>query len=190
MPLATRQGASPAPPGPFVFYYFKKLARPRLSLVAIIIYALVFLGIAFTVVYKMRFQSYVSAARCLRFQLCLSSKPAVVTLLQIPSRSITSPRKHHCFLHWIRRASVALYVPDSNGTIQDVVVGYDDPETYVHDSETNHTFFGSMSVAMPIVSRMARSPLMETHTKSPRTRTVAPTPFTVAPSATTRAIGR
>ncbi|KAH8695441.1 putative aldose 1-epimerase [Talaromyces proteolyticus] len=38
---------------------------------------------------------------------------------------------------------IALYVPDSNGTVQDVAVGYDDPKTYLHDTETNHTYFGA-----------------------------------------------
>jgi aldose 1-epimerase len=36
----------------------------------------------------------------------------------------------------------SLVVPDRDGTDQDIVVGYDSPEDYVRDSETNHTFFG------------------------------------------------
>jgi aldose 1-epimerase len=39
---------------------------------------------------------------------------------------------------------ISLLVPDSNGTMQDVVVGYDDPKMYLHDTETNHTYFGAV----------------------------------------------
>lgn len=38
----------------------------------------------------------------------------------------------------------SLLVPDRTGRMQDVVVGYDDPKQYLHDSETNHTFFGAV----------------------------------------------
>jgi aldose 1-epimerase len=38
----------------------------------------------------------------------------------------------------------SLTVPDRNGKVQDVVVGYDDPIEYLHDSETNRTFFGAV----------------------------------------------
>lgn len=37
-----------------------------------------------------------------------------------------------------------LYVKDKNGKYQDVVVGYDDGKEYLHDSETNHTYFGAV----------------------------------------------
>ncbi|GAM39692.1 hypothetical protein TCE0_034r11443 [Talaromyces pinophilus] len=143
MPLATGQGRF-SQLSPFVSYYFKKLARPHLSLVAVIIYALVFLGIAFTVVYKMRFQSYVSAAALFALP-ALASKPSSNSTTDDPFKiyNITATNITASFIGYGGRL-VALYVPDSNGTIQDVVVGYDDPETYVHDSETNHTFFGAM----------------------------------------------
>ncbi|RJE24793.1 Aldose 1-epimerase [Aspergillus sclerotialis] len=38
----------------------------------------------------------------------------------------------------------SLLVPDRNGQMQDVVVGYDDPKQYLHDTETDHTFFGAV----------------------------------------------
>jgi aldose 1-epimerase len=38
----------------------------------------------------------------------------------------------------------SLLVPDRDGNEQDVIVGYDDPKTYLHDSETNRTFFGAV----------------------------------------------
>lgn len=37
----------------------------------------------------------------------------------------------------------SLIVPDRDGHDQDIVVGYDDPKYYLHDSETNRTFFGA-----------------------------------------------
>lgn len=33
-------------------------------------------------------------------------------------------------------------VPDRNGSETQVIVGYDSSEQYIHDTETNHTYFG------------------------------------------------
>ncbi|KAI9706200.1 MAG: hypothetical protein M1820_004961 [Bogoriella megaspora] len=38
----------------------------------------------------------------------------------------------------------SLLVPDKDGDLQDIAVGYDDPKQYLTDSETNHTFFGAV----------------------------------------------
>ncbi|KAJ5105963.1 hypothetical protein NUU61_003310 [Penicillium alfredii] len=38
----------------------------------------------------------------------------------------------------------SVLVPDRDGHLQDVVVGYDEPKEYLHDSETNRTFFGAV----------------------------------------------
>lgn len=38
----------------------------------------------------------------------------------------------------------SLLVPDRNGLMQDVAVGYDDPHQYVKDTQTNHTNFGAI----------------------------------------------
>lgn len=43
----------------------------------------------------------------------------------------------------------SLLVPDRDGQVQDVVVGYDHPRQYLHDTETAHTYFG------PVVGRYA-----------------------------------
>lgn len=37
-----------------------------------------------------------------------------------------------------------LYVKDRNNAWQDVAVGYDDGKEYLHDTETNHTYFGAV----------------------------------------------
>ena len=37
-----------------------------------------------------------------------------------------------------------LYVKDKKGDWQDVAVGYDNGREYLHDSETNHTYFGAV----------------------------------------------
>ncbi|KAJ5923761.1 galactose mutarotase-like protein [Penicillium verhagenii] len=38
----------------------------------------------------------------------------------------------------------SLLVPDRNGNEQDIVLGYDNPEQYVTDTETDHTYFGAV----------------------------------------------
>ena len=37
-----------------------------------------------------------------------------------------------------------LFVPDKNGDPQDVVLGYDSGTAYLHDTETDHTYFGAV----------------------------------------------
>ena len=37
-----------------------------------------------------------------------------------------------------------LFVPDRNGDLQDVVLGYDSGTTYLNDTETDHTYFGAV----------------------------------------------
>ena len=37
-----------------------------------------------------------------------------------------------------------LFVPDKNGDPQDVVLGYDSGAAYLHDTQTNHTYFGAV----------------------------------------------
>lgn len=37
-----------------------------------------------------------------------------------------------------------MYVKDKNGCYQDIVVGYDNGTQYLHDTETNHTYFGAV----------------------------------------------
>ncbi|EEA27058.1 hypothetical protein TMatcc_004662 [Talaromyces marneffei ATCC 18224] len=94
----------------------------------------------------MRFQSYVSAAALFALP-ALGKSPdsssSGSTTDPFKIYNITATNITASFIGYGARL-VALYVPDSNGTIQDVVVGYDDPKTYLHDSKTNHTYFGPM----------------------------------------------
>ena len=39
---------------------------------------------------------------------------------------------------------ISLIVPDRNGTDQDIAVGYDNPQQYLNDTQTNHTYFGAV----------------------------------------------
>ncbi|CRG91441.1 hypothetical protein PISL3812_08490 [Talaromyces islandicus] len=39
---------------------------------------------------------------------------------------------------------ISLLVPDRDGNVQDVIVGYDDPRQYLNDTETSHTYFGAV----------------------------------------------
>lgn len=90
-----------------------------------------------------------------------------------------------------------LYVKDRNGTWQDIVVGYDEGIQYLHDTETNHTYFGAVvgryanrlegtMFASPLLtaadfsctaSRMARSQSTALPATSRRTSTEGKTPF-------------
>lgn len=60
------------------------------------------------------------------------------TLFTIKAANITAS-----FIPYGARIT-SLLVPDRSGTVQDVVVGYDDPHQYYIDSATNHTFFGAV----------------------------------------------
>lgn len=129
--------------GQLVARYFRRLATTRSwSLVVLSIYVLIFLAIACSVVYTMRFQRYVAAASSLLAAPALAGNDSTAEdpfkIYNITATNITAS-----FIGYGARL-IALYVPDVNGMMQDVVVGYDDPKTYVHDSETNHTFFGAV----------------------------------------------
>jgi aldose 1-epimerase len=39
---------------------------------------------------------------------------------------------------------ISLLVPDKDGNVQDVVVGYDNPRQYLNDTQTSHTYFGAV----------------------------------------------
>lgn len=43
----------------------------------------------------------------------------------------------------------SLIVPDRNGDEQDIALGYDSPDEYVRDTETNHTYFGKPAAHSP-----------------------------------------
>ena len=101
----------------------------------------------------MHFKSYVAAA--------LYGLPALVPAVPSPSSSqAPSPSQSasggHFEVYTIQAENItaklipygarltSVLVNDRNGNIQDVVVGYDDPKEYLHDSETNRTFFGAV----------------------------------------------
>lgn len=100
-----------------------------------------------------------------------------------------------------------MYVKDRNGNYQDIVVGYDTGVQYLHDTETNHTYFGAVVGRYAnryvgielferviwsyfnVESRTARSPSMVKHTTSQRMSTAARIPYTVVSLATISKIG-
>ncbi|CAG7917763.1 unnamed protein product [Penicillium olsonii] len=122
---------------------------PRLVLV----YLFLFLSIL-TLGLNMRVKSYVTAA--------LYGLPALTSAAPSPSSSASAsspsagPETDHFKTYTIKAENItaelipygarltSLLVPDRNGKVQDVVVGYDDPKEYLHDSETNRTFFGAV----------------------------------------------
>ena len=52
--------------------------------------------------------------------------------------NLTAPGINATFIGYGARLT-HLYVNDKNGDPQDIVLGYDDPRQYVHDTLTNHT---------------------------------------------------
>ncbi|OKL63348.1 hypothetical protein UA08_01536 [Talaromyces atroroseus] len=89
----------------------------------------------------MRVQSYAAGAL---FALPALAQTTNTTLSTDPFKiwNITATNITASFVGYGARTQ-AIYVPDSNGTLQDVVVGYDTGKAYLHDSETNHTYFGA-----------------------------------------------
>ena len=55
--------------------------------------------------------------------------------------TITAPGINASFINYGARLT-NLLVNDKNGAPQDVVLGYDDPEAYINDTNTVHTYFG------------------------------------------------
>jgi aldose 1-epimerase len=55
--------------------------------------------------------------------------------------TISAPGINASFIGYGARLT-NLYVADKNGKMQDIVLGYDDGKDYLHDTETNHTYFG------------------------------------------------
>ncbi|CAG8071434.1 unnamed protein product [Penicillium nalgiovense] len=101
----------------------------------------------------MHFKSYVIAA--------LYGLPALANAVPSPSHSQAAPSPStagsdadHFKSYTIKAENLiaklipygarltSLLVPDRNGNVQDVVVGYDDLREYLHDSQTNPKFFG------------------------------------------------
>ncbi|CRG92542.1 hypothetical protein PISL3812_09603 [Talaromyces islandicus] len=115
------------------------LRAPRLWNILVALYALVFLVVAISLVSRMHFKNYLSASLAALPALgaAAADAPDPFKVYNITAENITAS-----FIGYGARI-VALYVPDSNGTVQDVIVGYDDPKTYLHDTLTNHTFFGA-----------------------------------------------
>ena len=67
-----------------------------------------------------------------------SSGPSVFT-----KYTISAPGINASFIPYGARLT-NLFVPDRNGTPQDVVLGYDSGTTYLNDTETDHTYFGAV----------------------------------------------
>ena len=57
--------------------------------------------------------------------------------------TITAPGINASFIPYGARLT-NLFVPDKDGTLQDVVLGYDSGTTYLNDTETDHTYFGAV----------------------------------------------
>jgi hypothetical protein len=78
----------------------------------------------------------------------------------------------------------SIKVPDQNGKIEDVALGFDNLNDYLHTD----TYFGALIGATPIASPKASS--RSTARRTTRPSTTARTPCTAAPKASTRRCGR
>ncbi|MCJ1371380.1 hypothetical protein MMC20_002595 [Loxospora ochrophaea] len=89
----------------------------------------------------------------LLFSLCLTAllsihRASAQVSSPLSQYTIVAPGINATFIPYGARLT-HLFVNDKTGTPQDVVLGYDDPATYIHDTETVHTYYG------PIVGRYA-----------------------------------
>jgi aldose 1-epimerase len=119
------------------------------------VYCLLFLSVTAALGFKMHFKSYATAA--------LYGLPALASAMPSASSSDaslsaagSSSDSGHFTEYAIEAENITVklipygarvthvLVPDSNGNTQDVLVGYDNPKEYLHDSETNRTFFGAV----------------------------------------------
>ena len=132
------------------------LCPARITPRILALYCLLFLSVTATLGFKMHFKSYATAA--------LYGLPALANAMPSASPSpdvsmasgSTSSDDGHFTEYTIKAENITatlipygarlthLLVPDSKGNTQDVVVGYDNPQQYLHDSETNRTFFGAV----------------------------------------------
>lgn len=119
---------------------------PRLWRLALGVYGLISLVVAVSLISRMHIKNYLSAALYVLPALSQStgsnsspdSSANPFKVYNITAENITAS-----FIPYGARL-VSLLVPDNSGTFQDVVVGYDDPREYLHDTETNHTYFGAV----------------------------------------------
>ncbi|KAJ9352010.1 galactose mutarotase-like domain-containing protein [Paecilomyces variotii] len=125
------------------------LCPSRVSIRLLVVYGLILITISFSFGFKMHMKQYLPVA--------LSVLPALATPAPGSQRTTTTTTTDDDFKVYTISADnitakfipygarlTSLLVPDRSGNLQDVVVGYDDPKEYLHDTETNHTFFGAV----------------------------------------------
>ncbi|OJJ44331.1 hypothetical protein ASPZODRAFT_773293 [Penicilliopsis zonata CBS 506.65] len=121
----------------------------RVSPRVLLIYGVIFLSATALLGVKMHVKSY--------FAVALSGLPVLATATSASSNSnVTAEDAAHFKEYTISAGNInatfipygarltSLLVPDRDGNVQDVVVGYDDPLQYLTDTETVHTYFGAV----------------------------------------------
>lgn len=125
------------------------LFKPRLSGLILTIYVLIFFFSILALISKMRVKQYLPAA--------LSAMPAFAQGASPGSGDTVDPFEVYTISAENITAKlipygarlVSLLVPDRSGTLQDVVVGFDDPLEYLHNVQTDNAYLG------PVVGRYA-----------------------------------
>lgn len=136
-------------PSPPLGCFRSFLCPARITSRLLFVYTFFFLTITTVLGIKMHLKSYATAA--------LYGLPALASAAAMPSSDSTASTDAGHFTEYTIKAEnitaklipygarlTSLLVPDRDGNINDVVVGYDDPIQYLHDTETNRTFFGAV----------------------------------------------
>lgn len=131
------------------------LCPARITPRLLAVYCLLFLTATSFLVIKMHLKSYVTAA-LYGLPALTNAAPSAASYSQPATPSPSASGSNDPFREYTIKAEnitakvipygarlTSLLVPDRDGHDQDVVVGYDDPKYYLHDSETNRTFFGA-----------------------------------------------
>jgi aldose 1-epimerase len=113
-------------------------------------YGVIVLLIIFSLSLRMRVKHFVPAALTVLPALAQNSSSSECEAPVDPFRVYTISAKDITanFIPYGARLT-SLLVPDSSGTLQDVVVGFDDPNDYLRDVERSNDYFG------PVVGRYA-----------------------------------
>ncbi|KAL2008143.1 hypothetical protein VTN00DRAFT_8125 [Thermoascus crustaceus] len=113
-------------------------------------YGLIFVAITVTLGLKMHVKQYLPAALSVLPTLAQaqpasppSNSPAETTGDPFQVYTISAENITAKFIPYGARL-ISLLVPDRDGNLQDIAVGYDDPRQYVKDTEGKHTYFGAV----------------------------------------------
>ncbi|EIT79440.1 putative mutarotase [Aspergillus flavus] len=123
------------------------LCPARITIRLLSVYCFIFLAVTTLLGIRMHLKSYLSAALyglpTLALDAAASSTSNTSAVDPFKVYTITAENITAKLIPYGARLT-SLLVPDRDGNEQDVVVGYDDPKDYLKDTETDHTYFGTV----------------------------------------------